>query len=75
MSSMKPTSLDVDQRLRVLQIITDTVVHQNNPLLMAELSRFKADNVQWTLNMIKEMFQQLQDALEMKYYGHYLDEG
>jgi len=72
---MKPTSLDVDQRLRVLQIITDTVVHQNNPLLMSELSRFKADNVQWTLNMIKEMFQQLQDALEMQDYGHYLDEG
>lgn len=72
---MKPTSLDVDQRLRVLQIITDTVVHQNNPLLMAELSRFKADNVQWTLNMIKEMFQQLQDALEMQDYGYYLDEG
>ncbi len=72
---MKPTSLDVDQRLRVLQIITDTVVHQNNPLLMTELSRFKADNVQWTLNMIKEMFQQLQDALEMQDYGHYLDEG
>ena len=72
---MKTTSLDVDQRLRVLQIITDTVVHQNNPLLMAELSRFKADNVQWTLIMIKEMFQQLQDALEMQDYGHYLDEG
>jgi hypothetical protein len=72
---MKTTSLDVDQRLRVLQIITDTVVHQNNPLLMTELSRFKADNVQWTLNMIKEMFQQLQDALEMQDYGHYLDEG
>jgi hypothetical protein len=63
---MKTTSLDVDQRLRVLQIITDTVIHQNNPLLMAELSRFKADNVQWTLNMIQEMFQQLQDALEMQ---------
>ena len=72
---MKPTSLDVDQRLRMLQIITDTVVHQNNPLLMAELSRFKSDNVQWTLNMINEMIQQLQDALEMQDYGHYLDEG
>ncbi len=35
----------------------------------------KADNVQWTLNMINEMFQQLQDALEMQDYGHYLDEG
>jgi hypothetical protein len=25
--------------------------------------------------MINEMFQQLQDALEMQDYGHYLDEG
>ncbi|NBX71400.1 hypothetical protein EBQ91_00600 [bacterium] len=72
---MKPTSLDIDQRLKMLQIITDAVVHQNNPLLMTELSRFKADNVQWTLNMINVMFQQLQDALEMQDYGHYLDEG
>jgi len=72
---MKPTSLDIDQRLKMLQIITDAVVHQNNPLLMTELSRFKADNVQWTLNIINVMFQQLQDALEMQDYGHYLDEG
>jgi hypothetical protein len=73
---MKVTSpLDIDQRLKVLQIITDTVVHQNNPLLVAELSIFKADNIQWTLNMIKDLFQQLQDALEMQDYGYYLDKG
>jgi hypothetical protein len=72
---MKLDPADVNQRLEILQIITDAVVHQENDALRSALSRCRTKNVQWVLNTIKEMFTHLQDALEMQDYSNYLDEG
>lgn len=72
---MKLDPADVDQRLKILQIITDAVVHQENADLRTELDRCRTKNVQWVLNTIQEMFSHLQDALEMQDYSNYLDEG
>jgi hypothetical protein len=72
---MKLDPADVNQRLEILQIITDAVVHQENNALRLALSRCRTKNVQWVLNTIKEMFTHLQDALEMQDYSNYLDEG
>jgi len=51
------------------------VVHQENDLLVSALSTYRTDNVQWVLNIIQELFNEFQDALELQDYGHYLDEG
>ena len=72
---MKPDAHDIDQRLKILQVITKTVVHQENNLLVSALSTYRTDNVQWVLNIIQELFNEFQDALELQDYGHYLDEG
>jgi hypothetical protein len=72
---MKPDAHDIDQRLKILQVITKTVVHQENDLLVSALSTYRTDNVQWVLNIIQELFNEFQDALELQDYGHYLDEG
>jgi hypothetical protein len=71
---MKPDAHDIDQRLKILQVITKTVVHQENDLLVSALSTYRTDNVQWVLNIIQELFNEFQDALELQDYGHYLDE-
>jgi hypothetical protein len=72
---MKPDAHDIDQRLKILQVITKTVVHQENDLLVSALSTYRTDNVQWVLNIIQELFNEFQGALELQDYGHYLDEG
>jgi len=72
---MKLDPADVNQRLEILQIITDAVVHQENDALRSALSRCRTKNVQWVLNTIQEIFIHLQDALEMQDYSNYLDEG
>lgn len=72
---MKPDARDIDQRLKILQVITKAVVHQENDLLVSALSTYRTNNVQWVLNIIQELLNEFQDALELQDYGHYLDEG
>jgi hypothetical protein len=72
---MKTTFEDIDQRLQILQLISNAVVALENEELRIKTNKFKSQNLQWTLRMIQDMFEQLQDALEMEDYNFYLDEG
>lgn len=71
---MKITSRDINQRLEILQIITDTVIHQKNEQLTGQLVHYQSDNVQWVLNMVKETLEEIEGALEMQDYSNYLNE-
>ncbi len=63
------TSQDLEQRLDILNVLIRSVIHLENLELSKGLSSYKSDNVQWVLNMIAEVFDQLQDSLDLEYYS------
>jgi hypothetical protein len=63
------TSQDIEQRLDILNVLIRSVIHLENAELSKNLSNYRSDNVQWVLNMIAEVFDQLQDSLDLEYYS------
>jgi len=64
------TTHDIEQRLDILNVLMRSVIHLENVELSKNLSSYRADNVQWVLNMIAETFDQLQDSLDLEYYSN-----
>jgi hypothetical protein len=64
------TTHDIEQRLDILNVLMRSVIHLENAELSKNLSSYRADNVQWVLNMIAETFDQLQDSLDLEYYSN-----
>ena len=64
------TTHDIEQRLDILNVLIRSVIHLENTELSKTLSSYRADNVQWILNMIAENFDQLQDSLDLEYYSN-----
>jgi hypothetical protein len=64
------TNHDIEQRLDILNVLIRSVIHLENTELSKNLSSYRADNVQWVLNMIAETFDQLQDSLDLEYYSN-----
>jgi hypothetical protein len=62
--------MDAEERLDILEILTRAVVYQENEEICQKLSRCRVDNVQWVLNMIANMFEDLQDSLELEAYNN-----
>jgi hypothetical protein len=60
---------DVDQRLDIVEILIRSVLNQENEELNARLRTYRSDNVQWVLNMVADMFYELQDSLELESYN------
>ena len=63
------SSFDVEQRLDILEILTRSVLYQENQELSNRLRSYRSDNVQWVLNMLSDVFEQLQDSLELEIYN------
>jgi hypothetical protein len=64
---MATNSIDLAERLDIVEAIFHSIVKQENQELSGILSRFKAENVQWVLNMITDPLEQLYDAVEIEY--------
>ena len=62
--------MGIEQRLDVLEILTRSVIHQENEELCKKFSRFRGDDVQWVLNTLHPMLEMLQDSLELEAYGN-----
>lgn len=58
--------MGIEQRLDVLEILTRSVIHQENEELCEKLSRFRGDDVQWVLNEVATLFAGLQDSLDLE---------
>jgi flagellar biosynthesis/type III secretory pathway chaperone len=58
--------MGIEQRLDVLEILTRSVIHQENEELCKKLSRFRGDDVQWVLNEVATLFECLQDSLDLE---------
>lgn len=58
---MNPTSC-----LDILEIIYDDVICLEAEELSKKLAKFRAEEVQWVLNMLKPTFEELRDSLELE---------
>lgn len=64
---MEVSELDLEQRLDIVEQIFRSVIGQESPELVSQLSRYKTENVQWVLNQIAEPIGSLHDDLEIAY--------
>lgn len=62
--------MDVEKKLDILEVLTRSVIFQENEEISKQLSRYRSDDVQWVLNMLADMFEQLQDSLELEAYNN-----
>jgi hypothetical protein len=62
--------MNVEKKLDILEILTRSVIFQENEEISKKLSRYRSDDVQWVLNMLADMFEQLQDSLELEAYNN-----
>lgn len=62
--------MNTEKKLDILEILTRSVIFQENEEISKQLSRYRSDDVQWVLNMLADMFEQLQDSLELEAYNN-----
>jgi hypothetical protein len=62
--------MSVEKKLDILEVLTRSVIFQENEEISKQLSRYRTDDVQWVLNMLADMFEQLQDSLELEAYNN-----
>jgi hypothetical protein len=62
--------MNVDKKLDILEVLTRSVIFQENEEISKRLSQYRSDDVQWVLNMLADMFEQLQDSLELEDYNN-----
>jgi hypothetical protein len=62
--------MNVENKLDILEVLTRSVIFQENEELSKRLSKYRSDDVQWVLNMLADMFEQLQDSLELEAYNN-----
>jgi len=58
---MNPTTC-----LDILEILYDDVICLEDDTLATKLARFRSEEVQWVLNMIKPRLEELRDSLELE---------
>jgi hypothetical protein len=62
--------MSVEKKLDILEVLIRSVIFQENEEISKQLSRYRTDDVQWVLNMLADMFEQLQDSLELEAYNN-----
>ena len=67
---MKNGQMNVEKKLDILEVLTRSVIFQENEEISKRLSQYRSDDVQWVLNMLADMFEQLQDSLELEAYNN-----
>jgi hypothetical protein len=61
--------MSAENKLDILEVLIRSVIFQENEEISKKLSRYRSDDVQWVLNMLADMFEQLQDSLELEVYN------
>jgi hypothetical protein len=62
--------MSAENKLDILEILTRSVIFQENEEISKRLSKYRSDDVQWVLNALADMFEQLQDSLELETYNN-----
>jgi len=57
---------DLEQRIRILEIVEKQVVFLENEELSSAFARFRSENTQWVLTEIQNRLEEMQNALDME---------
>jgi hypothetical protein len=61
---------DIEQRLNIVDILYRSVMLLENEELASELGRYNADNIQWVLNVLQGIFDELDHVLDLEESNH-----
>lgn len=63
---------DIEQRLNIVDTIYRAVMLLENEELSSQLSCYQSDNIQWVLNVLQGIFDELEHALDLE-ESNYID--
>ena len=63
---------DIEQRLNVVDILYRSVMLLENEELAAQLGGYSSDNIQWVLNVLQGIFDELDHVLDLE-ESNYID--
>jgi hypothetical protein len=70
---MKTTDpYDIEQRLNIVDTIYRAVMLLENEELSSQLSGYQSDNIQWVLNVLQGIFDELEHVLDLE-ESNYID--
>ena len=61
---------DIEQRLNIVDILYRSVMLLENEELSIELRRYSSDNIQWVLNVLQGIFDELDHVLDLEESNH-----
>lgn len=63
---------NIEQRLNIVDTIYRAVMLLENEELSSQLSGYQSDNIQWVLNVLQGIFDELEHALDLE-ESNYID--
>ena len=57
---------DIEQLLNIFNVLYRSVMLLENEELASELGRYSSDNIQWVLNMLQGIFDELDYVLDLE---------
>ena len=57
---------DIEQRLNIVDALYRSVMLLENEELASELGRYSSDNIQWVLNVLQGIFDELDHVLDLE---------
>ena len=61
---------DIEQRLNIVDVLYRSVMLLENEELSVELGRYSSDNIQWVLNVLQGIFDELDHVLDLEESNH-----
>jgi hypothetical protein len=61
---------DIEQRLNIVDVLYRSVMLLENEELSIELKRYSSDNIQWVLNVLQGIFDELDHVLDLEESNH-----
>jgi hypothetical protein len=61
---------DIEQRLNIVDVLYRSVMLLENEELAVELGHYSSDNIQWVLNVLQGIFDELDHVLDLEESNH-----
>jgi hypothetical protein len=61
---------DIEQRLNIVDVLYRSVMLLENEELAVELNSYSSDNIQWVLNVLQGIFNELDYVLDLEESNH-----
>jgi hypothetical protein len=61
---------DIEQRLNIVDVLYRSIMLLENKELTVELEHYSSDNIQWVLNVLQGIFDELDHVLDLEESNH-----